>query len=381
MRRHVSFTTPDAAPRLIDIIDALSGGKEVFSRHVRTVGDVMSREFTYLTLDATIGSAIEIVRDRTIRHIPVVEEVQDKEGKEPPSRTLVGIISHRDIVRVLSRGVGMAGEADQDHKTMKDPIATIVVRDVLTVTPSTPFIDAVQQLLKNRVGCLPVVDAVGGREPRGMLTTADVIKCFSRMDVLRKLRDASSSGSTQAPKRSRLVDLARSTEGQPMEVLVGQLMGRVDDVMEEDPQTVEAEDKLAKAVELMRERGLRSLPVVDARGKLRGIINDRDVFAYLPPRPPPKRVKGQTGSVDLYRIDPSDVETKQTLSEKVAAVMTPKPTTTDPGAPLAKVAEFMLSERLDAMAVVDPETQVVQGMLSQTDILRALTAVARMSKA
>ena len=51
----------------------------------------------------------------------------------------------------------------------------------------------------------------------------------------------------------------------------------VDRIMTKEPVTVTEETKLARLAELMRERKLRHLPVVDADHRLVGIVSHRDV--------------------------------------------------------------------------------------------------------
>jgi acetoin utilization protein AcuB len=52
---------------------------------------------------------------------------------------------------------------------------------------------------------------------------------------------------------------------------------RVKNVMTRKPYTIDPEAPIAMAAALMRDRGVRHLPVVDHGGKLVGMISDRDV--------------------------------------------------------------------------------------------------------
>lgn len=55
----------------------------------------------------------------------------------------------------------------------------------------------------------------------------------------------------------------------------------VRDVMSPDPVCVRIDSGLADAAQLMREHGVRRLPVVDARGDLYGIVSLDDLLALL----------------------------------------------------------------------------------------------------
>jgi CBS domain-containing protein len=68
----------------------------------------------------------------------------------------------------------------------------------------------------------------------------------------------------------------------------------VREVMTATPTTIDPQAPVETAVAVMRERGLRHLPVVDDRGALVGIVTDRDLRSamfgpaladYLPEEP------------------------------------------------------------------------------------------------
>ena len=53
-------------------------------------------------------------------------------------------------------------------------------------------------------------------------------------------------------------------------------MYRVKDVMTEDPAACGLADTLEMAVQIMRDRGCGSVPIVDARKRVVGLVTDRD---------------------------------------------------------------------------------------------------------
>ena len=59
---------------------------------------------------------------------------------------------------------------------------------------------------------------------------------------------------------------------------------RVRDCMTVDPMTVGPRDSLQKAIELLRRRDIRSIPVVE-EDKLIGIVTDRDIRQVAPAYP------------------------------------------------------------------------------------------------
>jgi acetoin utilization protein AcuB len=142
-------------------------------------------------------------------------------------------------------------------------------------------------------------------------------------------------------------------------------MACVRDVMTKAPLTIDPEAPLATAVAVMRERGLRHLPVVDDAGRLMGIVTDRDlrgalfapaVAEYLPAA---ARVHLRSLATTLENLRVRDVMTWGAL-------------TIGPDAPVAQAAAMMLSAGVGGLPVV--EDGRVVGMVTERDALRALAS-------
>jgi len=106
----------------------------------------------------------DLMVEKWIRHVPIVNR----------ERKLVGLVSHRDLLRFafpLEKGLTFprAREALANTK-----IEEIMVRDVETVGANTSIKEAVNILLENKYGCLPVVEK---NELVGILTEADFVRC------------------------------------------------------------------------------------------------------------------------------------------------------------------------------------------------------------
>ena len=115
--------------------------------------------------------------------------------------------------------------------------------------------------------------------------------------------------------------------------------------MTSNPLTVEGGERLEAAQSLMRERGIRHLPVVDD-GVLVGILSDRDVHF----------------SRSLRTMDPTEL--------LVRDAMTPSPLTLTPRMPLREVAMMMAQFRCGSVLIVD-QGQLV-GIFTTVDALRVL---------
>lgn len=123
---------------------------------MQIVAELMSRDVVTLKETQNLALADELLRLHRIRHLPVVRG--DK---------LVGLITHRDLLRAAAQRRGDPAE---------QPLwaSDIMIRDVKTVRPDTSLREAVDLMLDNKYGCLPVV----GEDDtlRGILTEADLVR-------------------------------------------------------------------------------------------------------------------------------------------------------------------------------------------------------------
>jgi acetoin utilization protein AcuB len=125
-----------------------------------------------------------------------------------------------------------------------------------------------------------------------------------------------------------------------------------------DPVTIEPDIAALAALDLMIEHGIRHLPVVDKRDRLRGIVSLDDLRAAFP------------FAVSLTR-PPSIPERDAALGCAVGEVMTHGPLTVRGDATLPEAAELLVRFRIGCLPVVDTMGRVV-GIFSETDALRAL---------
>ncbi len=139
---------------------------------------------------------------------------------------------------------------------------------------------------------------------------------------------------------------------------------KVRDVMMKDPFTIDPEAPLETAVDVMRTKELRHLPVVDEAGQLVGIVTDRDlrhaafgpaVAEYLSARAQ-RRLRGVGQTLENLRV---------------RDVMTWVVVTTSADASIAHAALVMTERRVGSLPVVDNGKLV--GMLTERDLLRALS--------
>ncbi len=124
----------------------------------------------------------------------------------------------------------------------------------------------------------------------------------------------------------------------------------VQDWMTENPATIAADATLAEAYDLMLEREVRRLPVVDH--DLVGIITLGDLLRNVP-------IAGEEGDTQTHLL---------LTARRVADAMTYEPVTINPSATIQEAAERMLEYQVSGLPVIRNGKLV--GIITESDIFR-----------
>ena len=125
-----------------------------------------------------------------------------------------------------------------DAGTLCTRVVTVAERDM-------PINEAAQLMRGHHVGCLVVVaETAAGRVPVGVLTDRDIVTAV----------------------------VARDVDARTL---------RVEDVMSADPVVVREDASVIDLLRMMRAKGLRRLPVVDAAGALAGLVTLDDMLGLI----------------------------------------------------------------------------------------------------
>lgn len=122
--------------------------------------------------------------------------------------------------------------------------------------------------------------------------------------------------------------------------------------------SMDKNESLGTALRLMREHRIRRLPIV-SKGKLVGIVSDRDLKGALPSDATSLDVWELHGLLDRLKI--SDIMTKKVI-------------TTTPDATIERVALIMMENKIEGLPVLDAKGNLV-GIVTEGDIFRALVEV------
>ncbi|HXR37287.1 MAG TPA: DUF190 domain-containing protein [Candidatus Binataceae bacterium] len=212
-------------------------------------------------------------------------------------------------------------------------VSEVMCREVATVHPDSPITQVIEILLDKDFTAVPVVDDAG--KVVGMISDSDLLtrggmnvtislKKATDLDFVHQLHD-----SLENPNR------------------------KVSEVMTREVATVPPDMILGRAAKLMVEKRLKRLPVVDAQGKLIGILGRLDVLntiaaVHLPEWHPEARLIGAQATVE-------DVMTRD-----VPAV--------HESAPVEEIFELLVSSSHKRVVVVDDRRHVA-GIVADSDLL------------
>lgn len=130
---------------------------------------------------------------------------------------------------------------------------------------------------------------------------------------------------------------------------------RVREWMTRDPIFIEAKTPLPEAHQIMKQRRIRRLPVVDKAGHLVGIVTRGDVREASP---------SNATSLSIYEIH-------YLLSQlSVDEIMTRHPKTVSPDTTIKEAARLMLDNKISGLPVVEGNRLV--GIITESDIFRGL---------
>jgi CBS domain-containing protein len=272
-------------------------------------------------------------------HLPVVVEWIDSPDRVerllPQLKQMVGrgLITGEDTEILLYKAHGVRNLPEAVT------VAQVMSRDVVSVPPDAPLQEVVRLVEGKVYRAVPVVE--GGR-PTGMITNLDLVErggLLARIELLGSLSDAE--------RAAALNQLGRKTARE---------------VMTANPVTVVESAMLPAVAEVMAHKRLKRLPVVDAAGKLVGIVSRLDLlrtvaeaFQAGPEKP---GLAGMRGDLPLSRVMRRDMPVVH------------------PETPINEVLQAVVSTRLNRALVVDANRRVV-GIVTDEEVLDRVTPAMR----
>jgi CBS domain-containing protein len=141
-------------------------------------------------------------------------------------------------------------------------VKDVMSRQIVSIGPEAPVLDAVQLMLQHRISGLPVIDASGNLQ--GVVTEGDFLR-------------RAETGTQR--KRARWIEFLMGP-GRLASEYVRASGGRVGEVMTPDVHTVTEDTPLEDAVHLMERHRVKRLPVM-RDGKVVGIVTRSNLMRAL----------------------------------------------------------------------------------------------------
>lgn len=139
-------------------------------------------------------------------------------------------------------------------------------RNPIVVRPETPLQEAIQTLAERRFSGMPVVDESGS-----------LVGIVSETDLM--WQETGVTPPAYIMFLDSVIFLKNPAEYErDLHKALGQTVG---EVMSRDPVTIEADKLIAEAAQLMHDRSVHRLPVVDANGNPIGILTRGDIVRAM----------------------------------------------------------------------------------------------------
>ena len=130
----------------------------------RIVSDLMTADPFAVLHQSTIKEVHDLMREKNIRHIPVI----DDQG------ILKGMLTQKIMVAQIMKIMATYGPNAIERKEKQIVAQHIMATDFVSVRPEQSLSDVAQFFVENRHGCMPVVDEEG--KLLGILTSSDFVR-------------------------------------------------------------------------------------------------------------------------------------------------------------------------------------------------------------
>jgi CBS domain-containing membrane protein len=130
------------------------------------VRELMREDFIAVSPEDSLLDAERILRLARIRHLPVVR-----------NGLLIGVLSHRDVMEASLSHVEDRPEEERVEYLRGVAVERVMRTEPRTVEPQCPLREAAIQMLRYKIGCLPVAEKdPGGLRIVGLITESDLLR-------------------------------------------------------------------------------------------------------------------------------------------------------------------------------------------------------------
>jgi CBS domain-containing protein len=312
--------------------------KHLIPRHLR-VRDVMTPSPERVSVTTSASDCVRTLLSGEFNSLPVVDDLDRP----------IGIITQGDLI---SRGgmpvrLGLMEQMGQENldavlrEMANTPAKQVMTSPVVTISEDKPLSEAVDQMLKNKLKRLPVVDA-GGK----------LVGVLARLDVFRTI-------TTEMPDWKAM---------QAGNVVLADVRV-VRDILR-PTQTVLPEATLEEVMRVIDSSDIQRVAVVADSGKFLGLISDHDLLRLFSGHKVGiwDRIASKLTFTDMGQRHKAVVEEarKRTAGE----IMKTDLIVVGPDTPIDEAIRLMTAHEIKRLPVVDPDGAFL-GMVSRDSLLRA----------
>ena len=131
------------------------------------IKDVMTRNPVTADSDTLVLDAQKLMKENNIRRLPVVDK-----GK------LVGIVTKHDLLEASPSPATSLSVFELNYLLAKMKVKEIMKKNPVTITPDTPFEEALRLGQEKKIGAFPVVE---NGKLVGITTESDIIRFVTRV--------------------------------------------------------------------------------------------------------------------------------------------------------------------------------------------------------
>ena len=129
------------------------------------VKDRMTPDPVTITPDVSFTEAFRILREKKIRHLPVV----DRTGK------LIGIVAQTDLLHASPSSATTLSVFEVNYLLANLQVQEVMSSPPITVPEDAPLEEAARVMVEKKIGCLPVMR---DGELVGVITETDIFEAF-----------------------------------------------------------------------------------------------------------------------------------------------------------------------------------------------------------
>jgi CBS domain-containing protein len=133
--------------------------------------DIMTKHPAHIGPNASIFAALNLLKDLDVRHLPVVENGQ-----------LVGIISDKDLKSLSAQELERASLDSTNFdltSVLQQPVSDFMSGNIFFVSPEAPIAEAIDIMLDQRIGAVPVVDLDNSLV--GVVSYVDILRAATKV--------------------------------------------------------------------------------------------------------------------------------------------------------------------------------------------------------